>query len=348
MGRLVSNIPGVCQKGGLLYFRAKIRMPDGKRRDVYHRLPAETDPRFAEELARLQGKGAERRTAAPGSIGALIAEYRPILAKRPMAEATRRDWRYYLGLIEEEHGHRLVTDLRKAHVYKIRDKMADTPGKANVYLSKFKALIEFACERDWIATNPAQGVPSLELGEHPPWPADVLRAALDVASPMMRLIIITHLCSGQRGSDTIRMRHNWHDGHIMELTQQKTKKHVAIPMHGLWLAEIAKHERKAVTILYDRSGKPFGSTGELQDRCRRLMHQLGQVDEKGETRYSLHGLRKNACCYLLELGLSDSDAGGILGMTPETVRHYGKQTRVLMIARRVASTVTKGKFAGVK
>lgn len=341
------SIPGVCQKGGLTYFRVKIRTADGKRKDVYKRLPDPTDPRFAEALARLQGKPVERRAAAPGSFAALIAEFRPILAKQTMADATRRDWAYYLGLIEDEHGHRLVAEMRKAHVYRIRDKMAETPGKANVYLSKLKRLCEFACERDWIATNPAHGVPSFETGEHPPWPADVVQDALAAASPMMRMIIITHLCSGQRGSDTIRMRHNWHDGQIMELTQKKTGKHVAFPMHPLWLEEIAKNERKAVTILYDRSGKPFSSTGELQDRCRRLMAKIGQVDDLGKARYTLHGLRKNATCYQLELGLSDSDVGSNLGMTPETVRHYGKQARALMIAKRVANTVTQGKFAGV-
>lgn len=78
------------------------------------------------------------------------------------------------------------------------------------------------------------------------------------------------------------------------------------------------------------------------------MKQIGQVDEQGKPLYTLHGLRKNATCYQLELGLSDTEVGSNLGMTPETVRHYGKQARALMIAQRVANTVTQGKFAGVK
>ena len=68
-------------------------------------------------------------------------------------------------------------------------------------------------------------------------------------------------------------------------------------------------------------------------QLRRLMSDLG------ETGYSFHGLRKNACCYLLELGLSDATVGSLLGMSASTVRHYGKRTRALMLARQAAETV---------
>jgi integrase len=63
-----------------------------------------------------------------------------------------------------------------------------------------------------------------------------------------------------------------------------------------------------------------------------------------DSTFSFHGLRKNACCYLLELGLSDTEAGSILGMSSEMVRHYGKRARALMIARGAAERVTGGKI----
>lgn len=68
-----------------------------------------------------------------------------------------------------------------------------------------------------------------------------------------------------------------------------------------------------------------------------------------EAAFTFHGLRKNACCYLLELGLSDTEVGSILGMSTEMVRHYGKRTRALMIARGAFDRATGGKimsFAG--
>ena len=63
--------------------------------------------------------------------------------------------------------------------------------------------------------------------------------------------------------------------------------------------------------------------------------------------FSFHGLRKNACCYLLELGLSDTEVGSILGMSSEMVRHYGKRARALMIARGAAQRVTGGKIVPI-
>ncbi|WP_031261005.1 hypothetical protein, partial [Curtobacterium sp. B18] len=55
--------------------------------------------------------------------------------------------------------------------------------------------------------------------------------------------------------------------------------------------------------------------------------------------FVFHGLRKNACCYLLEMGLNDSQVGAMLGMSPEMVRHYGKRSRALMIAESAASMI---------
>ncbi|WP_244552312.1 hypothetical protein [Allosphingosinicella indica] len=343
----MSDIPGVCQKKGITYRRFRVKLPDGRWGDHYVRLPDPSDPRFAEALARVNATREPRQAALPGTMGALVVEARPIIAARKMADSTRRDWHYYLGLFEAEHGSRLVADLRKSHIFRLRDRMAETPGKANAYVSKLRALLDIAVERDWIAVNPADGIPRLALGEYEPWPADVLEAALDAASPMLRLAIVTGLCSGQRLSDVIRMQHGWHDGAIMELRHRKTAAYAAVPMHPLWLAEIAKLPKKSVTLLYDRSGKPFADTDRLQASIRRLMHGLGYVDDAGQLLYTFHGLGKNACCYLTELGLSDGQISAITGKTPETVRHYAKRARVLMVAKSAARRVVTGRIGGL-
>ena len=340
-------IPGVCQKKGITYRRFRVKQADGKWGDLYVRLPDPTDPRFAEELARLNRAPPSRPQALSGSIKLLAQEYRSVLTNRKMATSTRQAWAYYLDLIETEHGHRIVADLRRSHVVKIRDKMGATPGKANAYVSKLRALLDFGIDRDWITTNPAAGVPRLELGEHEPWPAHVIEGALEKASPMVRLAIVTGLCSGQRLSDCIKMQHGWHDGHIMQLRHKKTDAHAAVPMHPLWLAEIKRLPRKSVTILYDRAGKPFADTDRLQASIRRLMHELGYVDDEGQLLYTFHGLGKNACCYLTELGLSDTEGSAITGKTPETFRYYAKQARVLMVARGAADRVIGGQIRGL-
>lgn len=335
-------ILGVCQKGGSTYRRFRERKPDGSGyRDIYVKLPDPTDPGFSAALDRANGKPV-RPAKGAGSIAALTAEYRPVMAKKTMAESTRDQWHYYLDLLDAEHGSKPVALLERRHVIKMRDDLADLPGKANNLIAKLRGLLEFAINRGWIKVNPAKDVSNLKTGEHEPWPAEVLEQAIGAAEPMLRLAIITGLCSGQRLSDVIRMQHGWHDGEMMHVRSKKTKTDAFIPMHPLWLAEIKKVPRKSVTLLYDRFGKPFTGTDRIQERIRRLMHSLGHVDDQGQLLYTFHGLGKNACCYLTEMGISSDEIGAMVGKTPETVRHYSKRARALMIAKGAADRALSG------
>lgn len=357
MGRL--TLKNVTERKGLLYFRRKVR---GK--DTYIRLPDIDHPDFHAEYQRLSTPDQERPRPAKGTLAALVEAYRASADFRKKDPKTRHNQARYLDMVAVEHGHRTVAGVRPSHVYIMRDRMADTPGKANNWLSVFRALMTYATILDWRADNPATGVPILAIGEHEPWPADLLRVCLEEATPMTRLAIVTGLCSGQRIGDCIRMQYGWISGGIMEFTQQKRRrdgslKDVAVPMHTFWTDELQKLPRKSVTLLYERTGRPFKTTGAVQERLRALMAKdpvqeviadlvAREVIAEGTT-FSFHGLRKNACCYLLELGLSDTEVGSILGMSPEMVRHYGKRARALMIARGAADRVTGGKimsFAG--
>jgi integrase len=329
MGRL--ELKNVSEKQGRLYYRRKV---NGQ--DVYTRLPPADHPDFARAYQQASHT-VERAARADGSIAALVAAYRasPEFRQIP-SPVTRANDSRYLDMLVNDHGERLVRDLRPAHVVRIRNGMQDKPGKANNWLRVCKTVMGYAAQNDWRADNPCIGIKPLKIGEHDPWPAEVLEAALKASGPMDRLIIITGLCSGARVGDAIRMAHNWHDGRIMQFTASKNKGDVALPMHPLWLAEIAKLPKKSVTILYDRTGKPFGSTGAVQARLRRLMKQIGCAG------YTFHGLSKNACCYLAELNLNDNEIGAVVGKTPETVRHYTKRKRAYMIASNIADRVTSG------
>ena len=335
MGRF--GLKNVHEKAGLLYYRRKI---NGK--DTYTRLPAVDHPDFARAYSEAS-KTTERVQPAKGTIAALVAAYRASSDYRMIPSAvTRRNYSRYLDMIAADHAHRLVRDLRPVHVARIRDTMQEKPGKANNWLSVMRALMAYASVNGWRDGNPAAGIRPLKIGEHEPWPADVLERALEAASPMTRLAIVLGLCTGARIGDAVRIQHGWHDGRILQFMTSKNKADVAVPMHPLLLAEISAVPRKSVTILYDRAGKPFASTGTLQSRLRDLMKSIGAQG------YTFHGLRKNACCYLAELGLNDSEIGAIVGMTPGIVRHYTKRKRTLMIARGVADRVTRGEILSLK
>lgn len=326
------KIPNVHQKkDGRVYYRKK---EGGK--DYYLRLPPIDAPGFAEALQRAKGK-VEREIPHAGTMAALVAEYRASAEFRNIpSDNTRSNYSRYLDLFVKHHGDKMVKDLNPQTVYRERDKFADTPGKANNWVARLNTLMKFAVKRGYRQNNPAAEIEALPIGEHEPWPANVLNVALEQATPMTRLAIVTGLCSGARIGDAIKLRHDWHDGEMMEFRSTKKKVDVAVPMHPLWLEELARHERKAVTLLYDRTGRPFKTTGALQERIRDLMKRIGHPG------YTFHGLRKNAACYLAELGLSDREIGSILAMTPDTVRHYTKRSRALMVARGVAERIKKG------
>lgn len=366
------QIPNVVRRKGYYYRRFRFWAEDasGKRVRKEHlvRLPDPADPNFSAELDRVNRAHAaapERAEPAAGSFGALAREFRKALhlgwtkkkrkkGGKALAANTLANYQRYIAMFEEgsltftsprtglvtKVRDMSVAGMRPSHVYQLRDTMADMPGKANNWLNVLKLMLTFACERDWRGDNPAADISPMPIGEHEPWPADVLAQALEHASPMLRLAIVTGLCTGQRVSDVIRIQHNWIKTGIMELSQVKTDVDVAVPVHPWWREEIAKVERKAVTLLYDRFGKPFTDEDRIQERIRVLMRQLGHVDDNNQLLYTFHGLRKNACCYLLETGMSDSDVGLILGMTADTVRHYGKRSKAYMVASRAAAKIT--------
>lgn len=350
MGRLeLKNVKQM--PDGRLYFRRKV---NGK--DTYHRLPDLTDPTFQavyDSFAKPDSSSGNRQAAKPGTIAALIVAYRASSDFRSIpAASTRSNYLRYLDMLTTEDGHRTVAGVRPKHVYQLRDRYAETPGKANNWLTIFKVLMAFAGRIGMRDDNPASDVKPLEIGEHEPWPADLLQVCLEVATPMTRLLIVSGLCSGQRVSDVIRMQYGWISDGIMELKQKKRKAEVAFPMHPYWLGELAKLPRRSVSLVYDRSGKPFGTTGAIQSRLRDLMDMepvkqvvadlvAREVIAEG-TNFVFHGLRKNACCYLLEVGMNESEIGLMLGMSPDMVRHYGKRARALMVARSSIARVTGG------
>jgi integrase len=326
------------KSNGRVYIRRKV---NGK--DQYVRVKYGVEhPLFSAEVERLRSDRARRSGPIQGSIAALIADFKASSAFNSIRSATTKsNYRRYCDLLTIEDGHRSVKGIKPAYVRKMRDRYQDKPGKANNWLSIFKTLMDYAAENDWRDDNPASRIKPLPLGEHEPWPADVLEKALANASEMTRLAIIVGLCTGARIGDAIRLQHQWHDGETLEYRAEKTRKWVSVPVHPLLLDEIAKVPKRALTILYDRSGQPFSSTGTLQARLRDLMAQIGES-------YKFHGLRKNAACYLAEMGLSDTEIGAMLGMTSETVRHYTKEKRAYMIARGAAEKVRRGDVLQLK
>jgi hypothetical protein len=156
-----------------------------------------------------------------------------------------------------------------------------------------------------LSDNPSIGVTMLVIGEHEPWPREILEAAIEQATPMARLAILTGYYIGVRIGDAVRLRHSWISEGIFAFRTEKNKADVALPVEPLWLAEIESLPKVCETILYDRSNMSFSNAKALRGRIHGLMEQLGRPSHTSNVKqkiYSFQGLRKNAAYYLAEKG----------------------------------------------
>lgn len=290
---------------------------DGK--TVYKRLPDPSSREFGGVYAALLGH--RTRRAAPETlmtVAKLIELYEKSPVFNKLSPASRKSYSIHLRKVEHEIGEAPAHKVEPKDVTHMMDKLADTPGTANMCLAVIGTLYKWGRKRHHVppTCEPTRDVERLELGEHEPWPAPVLNAAL--ASDNARVRLASHLLyyTAQRIGDVVKMR--WSDirDGAIHVQQQKTKKALRIPLHRDLAAELEKTPRAALTIVSATEGGPIGDQAvraALKEHCAAL--GLALVP---------HGLRKNAVIALLEAGCSIAETASISGQTLQVVEYYAK------------------------
>ncbi|MCG7348998.1 site-specific integrase [Sphingomonas sp. ACRSK] len=357
-----------CQwQKGTLYFAVK--GSDGK--TSYTPLPNPRHPDFAAVYGPLRNAHEARKkakkqpeTSGPNrhyitnSFKALVHEAEKSRAYREMAPSTRDNVDRYYRIIIADWGDKLVADLEPADVDRRIDQpdMAQFPGKTLNYLKYLADLIDLGIRRGYRKDkyNPARDAERPDTGERLPWPDDVFERAVDMSSDMLRLAIQLGVYTGQRISDCIRIEREEllscaRAGEPMGLVQQKTGVEVFIPIHPALAAIVEGFPASptAPTVLYNRLGRPFPKPDQIQDRLKHLMLELGYFDtitkggeEKRETRYKFHGLRKLAACHLAEVEATPHEISAICGMDIQTVVHYTRGVAKRKLARGVSNRMS--------
>lgn len=300
-----------------------------RRGPVRLRLPEPDSPEFAIRYAELMNEPSRRMAPGYGTMAWLVQSYRQSPAFKELGDRSRNDREAYLNTILDRWGKDAAARLSRGKVIEIRDSLQATPGAANKTISALSVLMERAIDLDLRATNPCRRVKRLALGEYRRWPENVLQAAMDAASPMMRLAIASLYYGGQRVSDTVRMSRSHILGGDAQLVQQKTGKTVSVPLHDAWRAEIEKVPASVncTTLLYNSASRPLRENA-LQKRWRLLR------DEIGADGYNLHGLRKNACCKLAEVGATPFEIAAITGQSLKMVEYYVREADKPTLASR--------------
>ncbi|HEX8555252.1 MAG TPA: tyrosine-type recombinase/integrase [Sphingomonas sp.] len=312
---LPKYVKRVRAKGRDYYYFDTGKVADGKK--VYARLPDLRSMDFGGSYAAMMGHRNRRPAATGMSVPQMVNLYQRSQEFRGNAASTRKLYNIYLARLEGLLPTAPVAEVTRGDMRRLIDAMAETPGAANAFLKTTGALFAWGEQHEYVRANPCTGIKQMGMGEHQPWPAHILQAALVADDDRVRLL--THLLyfTAQRIGDVLAM--GWADiqeGRVA-LVQEKTTKKLRVRLHEDLQSELARHPRRAIVICTDASGRPLkqGTAGKLlSDFTAKLGHRCVP-----------HGLRKNAVIALLEAGCTVAQTSAVSGQSLAMVEKYAKE-----------------------
>lgn len=273
-----------------------------------------------------------------GSVAEIIEAYLGSGDFVQLESKTRDDYRRYLDDLKQKAGHLQAVEMPRSFVAQIRDRHAETPHKANRYVTVIKLLYAWAIAADrWrkLNTNPAVGVKRLKTaGGWRAWTSAEVAAFRTGAGPQMRLALMLALCTALRRGDCVRLQKSAYREGVIEVITSKRGVPVSIPAHRDLRAEMDAAERTdATTILVNpATGRPWRAdtfSHAFAEEVKRLALPSG---------CTFHGLRKTAGKYLAEAGCSAHEIQAVLGCSLENAEYYCREASRRTLA---ASAVAK-------
>lgn len=310
-----------------LYFRTG--QTDARGKEVLTRLPDKDDPGFWNSYAscmagrtRRENRPTELTVTALCDLWEKSAKWTQPREQGGYAPGTKKLYRIGLDYFKAKLPTAPAGLLEQQDLVRLIDERADQPGAANSILRTINSLYKWARKRGHVANDPGKNIEELDVGEHEPWPMNVLEAAL--ASDDARVRLGAHLLyfAGQRIEDTVRMKggdfRDTAEGLRLYVKQQKTGRELLIPMHPDLEAELARHSFGLGYIIPgSKPGQPL-SQQALRDALKGFAATRG-------AKAVPHGLRKNAVNSLLEAGCSAAQTASITGQSLGVVEHYAKK-----------------------
>lgn len=265
-----------------------------------------------------------------GTFDVLAVKYLESGEFSALGEKTKKKCRRYVDMARRVFGVFPAEEIKMQDIVALRDKLAETPAKANDLVKQIRLVYGWGIPRGIVTHNPADfrhtSVKDFKGGTWKPWPEDRIQTFIDNARPEVAWMTIGLLYTGQRISDVIAM--TWHqvkpDG--IEVVQQKTGKRVLIPLHPELKALLDVIPRRSVHIFSSYTGRVW-TYSRWQDCAMAERKRLGMED------YPTHGLRKNAVIRLLYAGCTEKEVGSVTGQSRRMVEHYAKEIDQEKLAR---------------
>lgn len=242
----------------------------------------------------------------------------------------------------------LDADLPRPAFLHIWDSFGTKTGAAETCLKALRAAYKWGQDRGFPANSAVFSVKSShrEKGGAVPWAPEDVAQFLTTHGPgtKARLWFCLAYTTHSRISD-IRILGPEHevlrDGHLRIEWQPKKKgsAFVSLPMEDMLMIELQNHT-VGDTYIMTKKGKPFASTGSLDNQIRKWIVQAG-LAKNGKATRSQHGIRKGVAALMAESGATEYEIMSAFGWTePKTAAIYTKKFR-----RRTAANSAKARIA---
>ncbi|MBB4375630.1 integrase [Bradyrhizobium sp. SBR1B] len=284
---------------------------------------------FVAEVARI---GAMFVAAAvkPGTLGALIQEYRSHPAFTDLAPRTKSDYQGifdYLKPIADTP----LAKFTKPLVVRIRDKAAITKGRkfANDLKARLSTLFGWGSERGYLAGNPAAGIKDIRRRKdqpdaNRPWADEERDAVLSALPEHMKPALALMMYTGLGPKDALTLPRNFYRSGEISTNRSKTGEPVFWPCPAPLAAILeAAPSHNAITLVANSKGLPWTLSG-YRASWRPIRMKLEKAGQVGPA-LTLYGLRKTVAVILREIGYDERTIADALGQkTVEMARHYAK------------------------
>jgi integrase len=278
--------------------------------------------------------GAKKRSG-PGSLSAAIAAYYGSLEFRTLTGGTPAKRRAILEIFREQHGDKPVRLLPRLFIVRELAKMK--PHSARNWLKAVRALMLFCVAQELIGKDPTLGLKTKvpKSDGHHTWLDDEIRQFVEFHPPGTKahLALALGLYTVQRRGDVVRMgRQHIRDG-VLHVTQEKTRKALALPVRPELRAAIDATPTGHLTFLITKTGKPYGAN-DFSEQFRKWCDDAGLPQ-----RCIFHGLRKAGCRRLAEAGCSANEIAAWSGQSLREVERYTKAADQARLARNALERV---------
>lgn len=228
-----------------------------------------------------------------------------------------------------------VADLKRRHVKALLGSMSATPHAAYDALVILRKMIVVGLDEEWIEVDPTHKVKYRpETTGHRAW-TDAERAQFEAFWPLGSLARTAYACvlyGGPRRSDVARFKWTDFTADQFPHTQQKTGKHLWLPVLPALREALDAAPRLGAYILTTNRGAPR-ALGTLTNDFARWTKAAGL---KGCT---MHGLRKTLGKILAEEGATTRELMDVLGH--ESIAHAELYSREAEQARMARSGMRK-------